>query len=302
MALLGRIAAELRALSLRDAVREVVDGFHERDLLTFASAIAFQALFAIIPLALFGLGLLGGFGLDEQWTSEWAPAVRGSMSRPAFEVVDETVRRALGQQQEFWMLAGAALAVWKLSSTMRAIMDVFDRIYESRRQRTLAESMRVSLALGAGAAALLLGAVACVVLGDDALHAVGITSGALLWLRWPLALALLFAVVALLVAYAPADRQPAQWVGFGSIVVVAAWAGTSLVLGAYLTSIADYGSIFGALATVVVTLTYLYIASAAVLVGAQLDAIVRRRVRDGAAPQQSSTRVAARDAGGTASP
>ena len=69
--------------------------------------------------------------------------------------------------------------------------------------------------------------------------------------------------------------------GFGSIVVVTAWVGTSLVFGLYLTSIADYGSIFGALATVVVALTYLYLASSAVLVGAQVDALVRERVRNG---------------------
>jgi membrane protein len=109
----------------------------------------------------------------------------------------------------------------------------------------------------------------------------GIEFGPVLWLRWPLALALLFATVTLLVAYAPADHQPARWVGFGSIVVVAAWVLTSLVFGVYLTSIADYGSIFGALATIVIALTYLYLAASAVLVGAQLDALVRERVRNG---------------------
>jgi len=84
----------------------------------------------------------------------------------------------------------------------------------------------------------------------------------------------------MLVAFAPSDHQPARWVTFGSCVVVVAWVGTSLVFSLYLTSIADYGSIFGALASVVVALTYLYIASAAVLVGAQLDALVRERVAD----------------------
>lgn len=39
--------------------------------------------------------------------------------------------------------------------------------------------------------------------------------------------------------------------------------------------------LFGALATVVVGLTYLYLAASAVLVGAQLDALVRERVRNG---------------------
>ena len=60
--------------------------------------------------------------------------------------------------------------------------------------------------------------------------------------------------------------------------MVIAWVGTSLVLGWYLTSVADYGSVFGALATVVVVLTYLYAASAAVLTGAEIDALVREHV------------------------
>ena len=205
------------------------------------------------------------------------------MSAPAFQVVDDTVRNVLGGHQTFWILAGAALAIWKVSATMRAVMDVFDRIYESRRERTFVERMRDSLTLGAAVAALLLLAAACAVLGDEALRGVGIEAGPVLWLRWPVALALLFATVTLLVAYAPADHQPAHWVGFGSLVVVTAWVGTSLVFGIYLTSIADYGSIFGALATIVVALTYLYLASSAVLVGAQIDALVRKRVRNGGA-------------------
>jgi membrane protein len=283
MKLLHHIAEELRAVALREAYEEITRAFRERDLLTFSSAIAFQVFYAIIPLVLFGLGVLGGLGLDEQWTREWAPSAREAMSTPAFQVVDDTIRNVLGGQQVFWIVAGAALAIWKVSATMRAVMDVFDRIYESRRERTFAERMRDSLTLGAGVAALLLLAAGCAVLGDEALRAVGIETGAVLWVRWPVALALLFATVTLLVAYAPADHQPAEWVGFGSIVVVTAWVATSLVFGVYLTSVAEYGSIFGALATIVVALTYLYLASSAVLVGAQLDALVRAHVRNGRA-------------------
>lgn len=278
---LQRISEELHAVTLREAYDEIARAFEERDLLTFSSAIAFQVLYAIIPLTLFGLGVLGGLGLDEQWTKEWAPAARDAMSAPAFQVVDDTVKKVLGGQQTFWILGGAALAIWKVSAGMRAIMDVFSRIYDSHRQRTFFERMRDSLVLGAAVAVLLLMATACAILGDDVLRAAGVHAGALLWLRWPAALALLFGVVTLLVAYAPADHQPAKWVGFGSIVVVSAWVGTSLVFGVYLKSIADYGSIFGALATVVIALTYLYLAASAVLVGAQLDALVRERVRDG---------------------
>jgi membrane protein len=193
----------------------------------------------------------------------------------------------LGEQQTFWTTAGALLAVWKVSAATRAIMDVFDRIYGSPR-RSFAERMRVSLLLGTAVAVLLLAAAATVILGDDALAAVGVDSPLIRWLRWPVALALLFAVIAVLVAYAPVERQSGEWVTFGSIVVVTAWVGTSVVLSWYLTSVASYGSVFGALATVMVALTYLYFAAAAVLTGAELDALVRERVESRPAERAAS--------------
>jgi membrane protein len=281
VAVTQEIVEQVRSMSLRGVVRGVVRGYQEHDVLTFAAAIAFQVLFAIIPLLLFGLGIVGGLGLGDQWSSEWGPKVRGTMSPDAFRVVDETVRQVLTRQQVFWTTLGAAIAVWKVSAAMRAIMDVFDRIYGSRRQRTFVERMRDSLVLGAVVALLLLAAAGSIVLGDDLLRSLGVSSPLLIWLRWPLAVVLLFAVVALLVAYAPVDHQPLRWVTFGSVVVVLAWVATSLLLGWYVTSVADYGSVFGALATIVVALTYLYFASAAVLTGAELDAMVRRRADAG---------------------
>src|SRR5262249_52735854 len=197
-------------------------------------------------------GLLGGLGLEGQWTRQWGPQVRDSMSPAAFAVLDDTVRRVLGGQQAFWMTGGAVLAGWKVSTGTRAVMDGFDRIYGSRRSRSFPERLWVSVALGSAVAALLLCAAATVVLGDDALRAIGVVSPVVIWLRWPAALAFMFAVVALLVALAPADRRPLRWVTFGSTVVVVSWVGTSLVLGWYLTTVADYGSVFAALAAVVV--------------------------------------------------
>jgi membrane protein len=278
MGRLRRIHEEARALTVRDSVRLILRGWDEHDVLTFASALAFRVLFSIIPLGLLGLALLGGVGLDEEWTREWGPRVKETVSDPVFQVMDETARRVLGERQLFWMTAGVVIAVWEISGATRTIMDVLDRIYGSRRERSFTERVRVSLLLGLGVAALLLAAVGTVVLGDDLLRAAGLGSPALLWLRWPVALALLFSVVALLIARAPVERQPLHWVSFGSVLIVAAWVGTSLVLAWYLTAVADYGSAFGALATVVVALSYLYFASAAFLTGAQLDAIVRRRV------------------------
>ena len=93
--------------------------------------------------------------------------------------------------------------------------------------------------------------------------------------QWGAALALLTTAVWLLLRFAPAHPGPHRWISFGSALCVIAWVGTSAVFGFYVTDVADYGSIFGQLATVFLLMTYLYISACAFLIGAEVDAIVR---------------------------
>ena len=94
--------------------------------------------------------------------------------------------------------------------------------------------------------------------------------------EWSAALALLTTAVWLLLRFAPAHPGPHRWVSFGSALCVIAWVGTSLVFGLYVSDVADYGSIFGSLATAFLLMTYLYLSACAFLIGAQVDAIVRK--------------------------
>lgn len=94
-------------------------------------------------------------------------------------------------------------------------------------------------------------------------------------LRWLVAAGLLTLAVGLLVHYAPGVRRPLPWVSFGTGLVIAGWIGMSIGFGLYLTEIADYDSIFGHLATVIVLMAYLYAAAVVFVAGAQIDACVR---------------------------
>lgn len=258
-----------RHLAALPSLADVRDGFNRHELLTRASAIAFQALFALIPLALFGLALAGLVSLDAAWTRDIAPDVRPNVSPAVFTVLDDTVRNLAGHKRVFWLTGGLALTVWELSGAVRGIMDSLDSIYGSRRRRSFAERMWTSTWLGTAIGACLLAAIVVVRFGPLVLpDASPATGAAFAVVRYLVAAGLLTLGVGLLLHHAPTVPQPLGWISLGSGAIVVAWLVTWSGYAFYLADIASYGSIFGAFAMAIVLLTFLYLSSIVLLGGA----------------------------------
>ncbi|MEA2467581.1 MAG: rane protein [Thermoleophilaceae bacterium] len=291
------LVSDARALSPRAAMREILAGFKQNDLLTYASAISFQVVFALVPLALLALGLLGMFGAPEVWSNDVAPTVKDSVSHPVYQVIDDTVRKILVERQLFWVTLGAAIAVWEVSGAMRATMQVLNRVYGTDEGRTFWRKLWESIVLSTVVTLLLLLAAAVVKLGPLAAKALlgkGAAVSVLSFLAsWGLAVALLFAVVMLVVRFAPDTRRPVRWVSFGGLLVIVGWIAMSLLYGFYITRLADYASIFGSLAVVMVTMSYIYLSSIVFLTGVQLDSLIRGQVEREPEPGTSRVRATA---------
>jgi membrane protein len=270
----GTIATAPRA---RGRLRGYVDAFVDNDLLTFASAIAFQILSAIVPFLLFGFGLLGFLHLEDVWGQDLAPELETAVSPTAFAFIDDTIRTALTEKQAFWVTLGFLIALWEVSGAVRAVMGALNRTYGIETRRSWWRRMGVSTALALAVGACWLGAIVVVVLGPLLHGDVAGPVAALAFLaRWAVAGALLLLAVALLLHYAPERRAGLHWVTFGSVLIMAGWLAMSLGFGFYLREIADYNSIFGGLATVVVLIAYLYASAVVFLGGVQADALLRR--------------------------
>jgi membrane protein len=262
-------------------VRDVIDGFGRHDLLTYASAIAFQVLFAVIPFACFVLALLSFLQGEGLWTTHLGPQVEDHVSAAAFTVIDDTVRNVFEQKRGFWLTGGLLIAVWEISAAVRAVMGALDSIQGSRRRRPYRERLITSVALAVVGGACILGALVVVRLGPVIF---GSRPGAFLSVvsivaRWGVAVTLLAIAVGLIVRYAPAKTRPVRWVSLGTALVVTAWALGAAGYGLYVTQIADYGSVFGALSVVIVLMTFLYLSSIAFLAGIYVDELVRAEVK-----------------------
>ena len=275
-------------------LRRAHEALDEHEIMNSASAIAFQVLFALVPLGLFTVALLGFLELDRVW-QDAAAEIEPKVSPAAFTIIDDTVTKVLSEQQPFWLTAGAALAIWRLSAAMRAAMGALDRVYECEdNDRSLLSELKTSIALSLVTTLLLLLALAIVHLGPLVVATDGAVAEVLsILVRWSVGLALGVLAVGVIIHYGPARGQALAWVSRGTLLCASAWLLATLAFAFYVTRLADYGSAFGSFATIFLLLTYLYLSAAAFLVGVEIDV----RARGGAkapAQRRSNSRIRVR--------
>jgi membrane protein len=260
-----------------ELLRALLDGFKQHDLLTYASAISFQILTAIIPFLLFVLGVAGLLHLTDVWRDHLEPQIQANVSSAVFTVIESAVNNVFTGRRVLWATVGGGLALWQVSGAVRAVMGALARIYGASAERSFVRRYSISFVLSIEVGACFILAALCLLLAP--FFSVGHPGAA--WdvfafvVRWTLVVALLLLVVGLLVRHAPATPQSVPWVSLGATIVIASWMLVSLVFYLYLTELASYDSVFGSLAAIIVAMAYLYISTTVFLFGAQLDAIIR---------------------------
>ena len=246
----------------------------EHRLAIYASAIAFRAIVALIPLALLALGLLGALGLESTWKDSIAPAIEPRVTRPVFHGIDYSATKILSSGTAGLIAFATALAVWDLAIAVAAIMDALNRIHDVEERRSPLRRAVTAVALAIAVAVFVIGAALVVTVAPRAGGALHVLLGLGRWLVAPLLLAF---VVGLLVRLAPAERPEKRWASAGSILVIAVWVGASLLFKLWIVYVANFKSPIGSLTGLLILTTYVFVSAAIFLIGAELDELVRKQ-------------------------
>jgi membrane protein len=282
---------DLRGVSWWIIVRKTATDFIDDELPTYASALAFQLFFSLFPFLLFLIALIGV--LDAQpifdWLHQQAELV---LPRDALGLVDPVIAQLQTQQVGLFSI-GILLALWTSSAAVRSTMAAMNRAYGVEDGRPAWKLVPLSLLYTVAIAAALLLAAALMVLGPQAMNwlamQVGLEETVVLlwaWLRWPLAVLMLVLVVAAVYYLAPDVKQEFRFITPGSILAVVVWIVASLGFGYYAQNFADYNATYGSIGAIIVFLLYLYISSAVLLLGAELNAVIEHLAHEGKEPGQ----------------
>ena len=203
----------------------------EHGLLTSASAIAFQVLTSLIPLALLVLSVMGFLHLDEVWTRGPRAAVRGAGLQGGLRGARR--RGAAHAGPGAGLVADGRRGVHargRCRACARAIMGVLSEVYGDGDDRPFGRRYAISFALGTGRRGLRAAARSrsCAsVARRSGLDEPGwLVEAAVFVVRWGAALALLMhRGRGCCCASRPRIPGPHRWVSFGSGLCVVAWVG-----------------------------------------------------------------------------
>jgi membrane protein len=259
-----------------------------------ASALAYSSFFAIPSVLLVAVGvftlvagpatitsLMAHFGtvMPGQATSLLGSSLRNLDAHPASSVAMTVV--------------GFVLALWSTTGAMNAYMTAINIGYGRKDRRNFVRKRVVALEMVAALSFAFLLVAVLLMFGPQAEKLVashlGSAGGALNWLwwiaQWPVLLAGLLAAFSTLLYLGP-DIEQRNWrfVTPGSLVAALLWIAFSGVFAIYTSTFGSYNKTWGTLSAVLVMLTWLWLTSMALLLGAEINAEVERsrELRSGA--------------------
>jgi membrane protein len=252
-----------------------------------AASLTYYSLLSLFPALLFGVAVLGVFG--QQVLIEQAASYLKSVGAPP-ETVD-AVRKALQSAQEqrktalTALVIGLATSLYGASGAFGAAGRALNHIWRVAEGRGFVKHKLQDLMWTLVVMALVLVTFVLVFLGgglaEDVLGAIGLGHNiADIWriVRWPGALVAAMLIYAI-VFYAAPNVAIRHWrfITPGAVFGVVMWIIASAGFFAYVSRFSSYGATYGAFATVVVLLIWIWLTNVVLLFGAELNYVIDKR-------------------------
>ncbi len=258
--------------------KRVFTRFGDDRVMANAAGVTFYSLLAIFP-AVASLISLYGLIADPATIGQHLSLAAGVVPEGGMQIIGDQIKSLTSAPQKALGLGaviGIATSLWSANAGMKALFDALNVVYEEKESRSFVRLTLTSLAFTLGALVFVILAITTVVVLPAVLNFVGIGAMADVLLkvsRWPVMLAAIAFLLAFIYRYGPSrTRAQWRWLSWGSIFSAVAWIAASVGFSFYVSNFGNYNKTYGSLGAAIGFMTWIWISSMVVLIGAELNA------------------------------
>lgn len=266
---------------LRDFLHDLWAEVQRDRVLAVSAGVGFYAILAVVPALTALISIFGLLLAPSEVPGLMAP-LAGLMPEAAQVLVTDQATRIAAKTNDslsLTALVALAVALWSATGGTRAMIEALGIAYDVRETRGFLRQLLVGLAFTLGGFVLVMAVGLAVAALPFLVERLGAGAEALvLILRWPVILAVLIVVLAVVYRWGP-NRPDAEWrwITPGAVVASVGLVAISGGMAWYVANFGSYDETYGSLAAVVLLMLWLWLSTVMVLVGAEINAELDRR-------------------------
>lgn len=270
--------SEIPSQGLKDVLMRVKHGIKTNHLSLLSAALAYYALFALVP-AISSVVLIYAWVSDPAQIAEHLAKASQFIPGEMQEILN-TQLGALASQASSSLgigaIAAVLIALWGASKGSKSIVEALNIIYQEEDRRGFFKSTALALTmtlLGVALAILALGVIVVIPAITNLLNLGPTINSAATIVSWVILLGLFTFFLSFAYRYGPNRKQAKwQWVSWGATIASLLWALVSALFSWYAKEFGNFNKTYGSLGAMIVLMTWFYLSSFVVLLGGQINA------------------------------
>lgn len=258
---------------LKRLILELIDSRLENG----AAALAFYAMLAVFPAAIFGLSLLPYLPIPDLQQAIF-DLIGELLPRNAAALFNDTVQRILSQRHSGLLSFGLLFAIWSATSGIVAVMEQLDIVHRAPHPRSALRARGRAFLLLFPLFALIVVTFGLVIF-EGTLHdwlSTRVGSSTVLLacfagFRWLVIAFALLAGTAAMYRLGPTQPRPFRLFSPGTLFSTLGQMLASFALRFYVARFGNYDAIYGSLGAVIVLLLWMFVSGWVFLLGAEID-------------------------------
>lgn len=268
-------------LSVYAVTISLINEFLEDSLINKASALAYNFLLALFPGTLFLFTLIAYIPVDG-FQEKLLELLRSILPTYAYLAFEATIEDIIKHQNAGLLSIGFLTALYFATNGVSNLMRAFNNSSLIIEKRTWLKRRFIAMLLTVVISAALIVAIAIMIAGESVIGYLQahIASKSHFWIyvlifsRWIIIVSIFFITISILYRYGPSHKLKWPFLSPGSILATGLAILTSLGFTYYINHFASYNKIYGSIGTVIVVMLWLFLNSAILLIGFELNASI----------------------------